>query len=77
MEVEITLMQGQVAIQADAEIIIQDGARRNGRLRHSRRLCGEAVKEYQSEQECQQRVFWHNVLFVLIVNYINNVHLRC
>ena len=53
MEVEITLMQGQVAIQADAEIIIQDGARRNGRLRHSRRLCGEAVKEYQSEQEDQ------------------------
>ena len=77
MEVEIALVQGQVAIQADAEIIVEDGRRGNGCLCYSRRLCGEAVKEYQSEQECQQRIFWHNVLFVLIVNYINNVHLRC
>jgi hypothetical protein len=43
-------------------------------LRLNQRLRGKAVEEYQSEQECQQRMFWHNVLFVLKVNYINNVH---
>ncbi len=63
------LVQGQVAIEADAEIIVQDRRRWNGRLR------GKALEEQQSGQECQEEMFWHNVLFVLIVNYINNVHL--
>ena len=53
MEVEIALVQGQVAIQADAEIIVQDGGRRNGRLRGCQHLRGEALEEEQSEQEGQ------------------------
>ena len=84
MEVETALVQGQVAIQADAEIIVQDGRgwygrrglRGNGELLQSRGLRGKALKEEQSEQQDQQRLFWHNVLFVLTVNYINNVHLN-
>ena len=73
------MVQGQIAIQADAERIIQDGRSRDSGLRGGLRPCGglrgEALKEQQSEQEGRERMFWHNVLFVLSVNYINNVHL--
>ena len=61
MEVEIALMQGQVAIQADAEIIVQDGRgwdgrsglSRSGRLLQSGGLCGKALKEEQTDQQGQ------------------------
>jgi hypothetical protein len=57
-------MKGQVAVQADAEIIVQDGGggrssglRGSGRLSRSDGLRGEVLKEEQSGQQGQQRMF--------------------
>lgn len=93
LKVEVSLVKGQVAVEAKTDIGIQDrGLWRDGGLWRSERglwcerglrgsdsLCGKraALKSGSKQQHEREKAFWHDVLFIVNVYIIYSVNYSC